>query len=256
MEERLNMSNFEHIAGYQNEKSELLGLRNILLNLNKLRESGIRMPRGVLLYGDPGVGKTVMARAIATEGVSLVELRAADCTKDTSEDFVISAFDRARAQEPCILLIDELDKIADYSDKYYKSENDRIMKVLLQELDGRKDNSGIIVVATCNNYSMLNPALLRSGRFDRIIEIGKPSLQDRIEIIRYYLSKINLEKRIDEEYFAKITAGYSGARLECIINEAGLLAMQGDGYIDMKTIGSRILWLQTGFQSRVQSSFM
>lgn len=231
------MNNFEHIAGYHKEKAELSGLRNILLNLSKLRESGIRMPRGVLLYGEPGVGKTVMARAVGGDGISFVEIRAADCTKDTSEDFVVSAFEEARSKEPCVLLIDELDKIADSHDMYYKSGNDRIMKVLLQELDGRKDNSGIIVIATCNSYKGLNSAMLRSGRFDRIIEIGKPSLQDRIEIIDYYLSKITLEKRVDVEYFAKITAGYSGALLECIINEAGLIGMQGGhGYIDMDSL--------------------
>ena len=232
-----NFKNFEHIAGYHKEKSELIGLRNLLTNVENFRKSGVRMPRGVLLYGAPGVGKTVMAKSIATDGIACVELRSADCTREDSEDYVLSAFEEAREKAPCVLLIDELDKIAESNEHYYMEGNDRIMKVLLQELDGQKDNSGVMVVATCNNCNHLNPALLRSGRFDRIIEIGTPTLEDRVEIIKYYLSKINLEKKLNEEYFAKITAGYSGAQLECIINEAGIMAMQDSiSFIDMKTL--------------------
>ena len=231
------MINFNRIAGYHKEKDELLSIRNLLLNVEKFKRSGIRMPRGVLLYGAPGVGKTVMARAIAGDDIALVELRSADCTRVDSEDYVLKAFEDARKKAPCILLIDELDKIAEGSDQYYMESNDRIMKVLLQELDGQKDNSGVIVVATCNRCDYINPALLRSGRFDRIIEIATPSLEDRIAIIKYYLSKITLEARLDAEYFGKVTSGYSGAQLECVINEAGVMAMQnGHDYIDMKVI--------------------
>jgi cell division protease FtsH len=233
----LRMNKFNCIAGYHKEKDELIGLRNLLLNIEKFRKSGVRMPRGVLLYGAPGVGKTVMARAIAGDDISLVELRSADCTRNDSEKYVLKAFEDARKSAPCILLIDELDKITEGSDHYYMEGNDRIMKVLLQELDGQKDNSGVMVVATCNRCDFINPALLRSGRFDRIIEIGTPSLEDRIEIIRYYLSAITLEARLDTEYFGKVTSGYSGAQLECVINEAGVMAMQeGLDYIDMKVI--------------------
>lgn len=232
-----NFENFEHIAGYHKEKAELIGLRNLLANIENFRCSGVRMPRGVLLYGAPGVGKTMMAKSLATGDIACVELRSADCTREDAEEYVLAAFEEARQKSPCILLIDELDKIAESSDHFYMADNDRIMKILLQELDGQKDNSGVLVVATCNNCDYINPALLRSGRFDRIIEIGAPALEDRIEIIEYYLSKIQIEKRLDVEYFAKITAGYSGAQLECIINEAGIAVMQEElSCIDIKML--------------------
>jgi ATP-dependent Zn protease len=195
------------------------------------------MPRGVLLHGKPGVGKTVMAKSVVTDGIACVELRAADCIAADSEKNIISAFENARQKAPCVLLIDEIDKIAETSEAYYMEGNDSVMKLLLQELDGQKDNSGVLVIATCNNYNRINPALLRSGRFDRIIEIPAPNIEDRVEIINYYFSKINLENRCSAEYFAKITTGYTGAQLECIINEAGITAMQNNtGYIDISML--------------------
>lgn len=127
---------------------------------------------------------------------------------------------------PCVLLIDELDKIAEGSPNYYMEGNDRIMKVLLQELDAQTENSGILVLATCNYFEFINPALLRSGRFDRIIGIENPSLENRAAISEMYLSKINIKKSVDVEYLAKVTNGYTGAQIECIINEAGILAME------------------------------
>ena len=111
------MNKFNCIAGYHKEKDELLSIRNLLLNVEKFKRSGIRMPRGVLLYGAPGVGKTVMARAIAGDDIALVELRSADCTRVDSEDYVLKAFEDARRKAPCILLIDELDKIAEGRDQ-------------------------------------------------------------------------------------------------------------------------------------------
>ena len=125
-----NFKNFEHIAGYHKEKSELIGLRNLLTNVENFRKSGVRMPRGVLLYGAPGVGKTVMAKSIATEGIACVELRSADCTREDSEDYILSAFEEAREKAPCVLLIDELDKIAESNEHYYMEGNDRALFVI------------------------------------------------------------------------------------------------------------------------------
>lgn len=220
------MGNFDKIAGYNKEKEQLQGLRELLLNLDAYKQSGIRIPRGVLLYGAPGVGKTVMARSIAGEGINFVELRSADCTQEDAAKYVQEAFTKARAQTPCVLLIDELDKITESSHEYFVEGNDRVMKVLLQELDGQRDNSGVLVVATCNDFSYINGALLRSGRFDRMIKIDVPSFEDRKAIIEMYLSGMRINKKINVEYFAKITGGYTGAQLECVINEAGILAIE------------------------------
>ena len=220
------MDLFDRIAGYEKEKEQLRGLRELLLNLEDYKQSGIRIPRGVLLYGEPGVGKTVMAKAIAQAPISCVELCSADCTKEDATDLVLETFEKARQAAPAVLLIDELDKITEESHEFFMEGNNRIMKILLQELDGQKDNSGVLVVATCNHFDRINPALLRSGRFDRLIRIGNPSLEDRKAIVHYYFSRVKLEKRIEEEYLAKITGGYTGAQLECVVNEAGILAME------------------------------
>ena len=223
------MNRFKQIAGYEKEKQYLMGLREMLLNLDEYRKAGVRIPCGILLYGEPGVGKSMLARAIADKPIACVEVCSADCTREDAADRIMSAFETARSSAPSVLLIDEIDKIAESSMNFYMDDNERIMKILLQELDGQKDNSGVLVVATCNQYRGLNPALLRSGRFDRMLLIDTPSLDDRKAIIRYYMSKIKLKKRVDVSYFAKITAGFTGAQLECFINEAGILAMKNGG---------------------------
>ena len=130
--------------------------------------------------------------------------------------------------------VDELDKIANTSERVFRSKNEEIMKILLTELESERNGAGLMVVATCNECDLINQALLRTGRFDRIIEITTPSIEDRATIIRHYLSKLSIESRIDVDYLAKIPVGNSGSYLECVINEAAIMALQeGVGYIDM-----------------------
>ena len=214
------------IAGYEKEVAQLEQLKNFLHNTDKYANCGVRIPKGVLLYGNPGVGKTVMAKSIADESVNIIELRAADCTRDNSEDFIQEAFAKAKEIKPCLLLIDEFDKIAGYHEEYYIEMNDKAMKILLQELDSLKEENGVLVVATCNDIRRLGPALVRSGRFDRIFEIGLPSLEDRKKILSHYYDKITMEKSFDVDYVARVTSGYSGAQLECLVNESGILAIE------------------------------
>lgn len=214
------------IAGYEKEVAQLEQLKDFLHNAEKYANCGVHIPKGVLLYGYPGVGKTVMAKSIADEHINIVELRAADCTRDNSEEFIQEAFAKAKEMKPCLLLIDEFDKIAGCRDEFYMEMNDKAMKILLQELDSLKEENGVLVVATCNDIHRLGSALVRSGRFDRIFEIGLPSLEDRKKILSLYYDKITMEKSLDVDYVARVTSGYSGAQLECLVNESGILAIE------------------------------
>lgn len=212
------------IAGYSKEKQQIKEMQNMLLHLKDYEKSGIRIPRGVLLYGIPGVGKTQLARSVICEGISSVELCAADCVGADTGEKIQTAFKKAKEKVPCVLIVDELDKIAETSHRFHMESNSNVMKILLQELD-KKDMAGVLVVATCNDYRMLNEALLRAGRFDRMMEILPPSPSDREEIIRYYLSKLNMPIDLDIGFFAKMTGTFTGAQLECIVNEAAIYAM-------------------------------
>ena len=214
------------IAGYEKEVAQLEQLKDFLHNSEKYAGRGVHIPKGVLLYGRPGVGKTVMAKSIADENINVIELRAADCTREDSEEFIQEAFAMAKEKKPCLLLIDEFDKIAGVRDEFYMEMNDKAMKILLQELDSLKEENGVLVVATCNDIRRLGPALVRSGRFDRVFEIGLPSLDDRKKILNMYYDKITMAKDLDLDYVARVTSGYSGAQLECLVNESGILAIE------------------------------
>ena len=220
------MKGFESIAGYEKEKEELLQLRRFLHNVGKYREMGVRIPRGLVLYGEPGVGKTVMARAIADDGIALIEVRAADCCEENTAEKLQSAFEKAKTSAPAVLLLDELDKLAGGSRYYFMEDNDNTRKILLQELDKLAENDGVLVVATCNDIRSLGDALVRSGRFDRQLAVVPPSEKDRKKILAQYFGKLKIESELDFGYLARITPGYTGAELECIANETGIAAME------------------------------
>ncbi len=227
------------IIGYNNEKNELAQLREMLHNADKYRECGIRIPRGIILRGDPGVGKTVMARSLADDGIELVELKAANCCNDTVAEDIQNAFAEAKEKAPSVLLIDEMDKIAQTEHRPFRiiGENDTAMKVLLQELDALTADDMVLVAATCNSVDELNPALIRSGRFDRHLLIAKPDKDTRRQILEAYFGAITIPNELDFDYLASVTGGYSGAELECIANETGIRAMnRPEQYIGMDDV--------------------
>lgn len=216
------------IVGYEKEKKTISQLRDMLHKAELYREHGIRIPRGLLLTGEPGVGKTVLARSLADDGINLIELRAATCCDDEAVEAVREVFREAKAKTPSVLLLDELDKIAGFNPSFFMEDNDKVMKTLLQELDDLSANDEVLVVATCNDVNMIGDALVRPGRFDRTLTLEAPDEETRKNILKAYFDIIKLPCELDFDYLARITYGYTGAKLECLANESGILGMEKD----------------------------
>lgn len=242
------------IVGYEKEKEELANLHDMLKNAKKYREYGIRTPRGIIIYGEPGVGKTVLAKSIASEGVNLIELRSADCCEENAPDAIKEVFATAKKRTPSVILLDELDKIAGTSARFFMESNDAVKKTLLQELDSLNAEEAILVVATCNDTENLGDALLRSGRFDRQLRIELPDEETRKKILETYFSRLRISLNIDIEYIARITYGYTGAMLECLVNESGIMSMNKKTIqVDMDDI--RIIMNRLAFGSTEKKPF-
>ncbi len=241
------------IVGYEKEKNELSVIRGMLHNTAQYRENGVRIPRGLLLIGAPGVGKTMLARSIADEKIRLVELPAATCCEKDAVSAVKAVFKKAKSDSPTVLLLDELDKIAGEAKTYFLSGNDKIRKILLQELDALQPQDEVLVVATCNDEKCLGTELIRPGRFDRQLRIPLPDERTRKEILLSYLDAVKLDKNIDVDLLAKNTCGFSCAKLECLVNDAGILAMQRSSAITEEILHTALNKLEFGANEK--SSF-
>lgn len=214
------MKNFDMIIGYSAIKRELRQIADILNNRDAYDKLGVSAPRGLLLYGAPGVGKSLMATAIIEESGRKTFV----CRKDQPNgDFVKeikSTFDKAIANAPSIVYLDDMDKFANGDERHPDAEE----YVTIQScIDETKDKS-VFVLATANNISCLPRSLCRSGRFDRVIEVGFPHGDDAVKIIAHYLSNKKFVKDVDARTIARIMDGHSCADLEKVINEAGLYA--------------------------------
>ena len=228
--ERKTKVGFDDVAGLEEEKGELIEIVDFLKRPEKYTKMGARVPKGVLLYGKPGTGKTLIAKAIAGEAdvpfISMSGSEFIEMFAGLGASRVRKLFEKARKLAPCIVFIDEIDAIGSRrtSNNGAESENNQTLNQLLVEMDGFGSEETIIVLAATNRPEMLDKALLRPGRFDRQITIPNPDLKGRLEILKLHSKDKKLSDDVNLESIAEDTAGFTGAELENILNEAAIVA--------------------------------
>lgn len=226
---------FKNVAGLDEEKEELREIVDFLKNPKKYLMVGARIPKGVLLVGPPGTGKTLLARAVAGEaGVPFFSISGSDFVEmfvGVGASRVRDLFEEAKKNSPCIVFIDEIDAVARRRGTGMgggHDEREQTLNQLLVEMDGFSANEGIIVMSATNRVDILDPAILRPGRFDRKVMVGRPDVKGREEILSVHAKGKPLSDDVDLKDIARTTAGFTGADLENLLNEAAILAAKGN----------------------------
>ena len=243
---------FKDVAGADEEKAELEEIVDFLKLPAKYIEMGARIPKGVLLVGPPGTGKTLLAKAIAGEaGVPFFSISGSDFVEmfvGVGASRVRDLFQEAKKNAPCIVFIDEIDAVGRQRGAGLgggHDEREQTLNQLLVEMDGFGVNEGIIMIAATNRPDILDPALLRPGRFDRQIVVGAPDVKGREEILKVHTKKKPLSEDVNLEVLAKRTPGFSGADLENLSNEAALLSVRRSkkqiGMLEMEEAITRVI---------------
>ena len=246
---------FKDVAGLDEEKSEMMQIVEFLKNPEQYTKMGAKTPRGVLLCGKPGTGKTLIAKAIAGEAnvpfISMSGSEFVEMFAGLGASRVRKLFERAKKISPCIIFIDEIDAIGSRraSNNGADTENNQTLNQLLVEMDGFDSDQSIIVIAATNRPEMLDEALLRPGRFDRTITIALPDIRGREEILKIHSKNKKISKDVDFKSIAGDTAGFTGAELENILNEAAIIATNNKHKaIDNKDIEDAVKKVTVGLE--------
>ena len=245
---------FQDVAGADEEKAELQEVVDFLRSPDKFTKLGARIPKGVLLVGPPGTGKTLLARAVAGEsGVQFLSISGSDFMElyvGVGASRVRDLFDQAKKLAPCIVFIDEIDAVGRRRGAGLGGGNDereQTLNQLLVEMDGFNANTGVIVMAATNRQDILDPALMRPGRFDRQIYVGVPDVKGREEILKIHTRACRLDGSVSLRSVALATSGFTGADLANVVNEAAILAARSDRpAINMQDLDEAILKVIAG----------
>ena len=235
LNENTEKKTFEDVAGIDEAKDELQEIVDFLKNPQKFQKLGGKIPKGCLLVGPPGTGKTLLARAIAGEaGVPFFSISGSDFVEmfvGVGASRVRDMFEQGKKSAPCIIFIDEIDAVGRHRGAGMGGGNDereQTLNQLLVEMDGFEANEGVILIAATNRPDVLDPALLRPGRFDRQIVVPNPDIEGRTKILQVHMKKVPLAPDVDARVLARGTPGFSGADLANLVNEAALLAARAD----------------------------
>lgn len=249
---------FKNVAGLDEEKQELSELVDFLKDPKKYMKIGARIPKGVLLVGPPGTGKTLLAKAVSGEaGVPFYSISGSDFVEmfvGVGASRVRDLFEQAKKSSPCIIFIDEIDAVGRKRGAGLgggHDEREQTLNQLLVEMDGFGDNEGVIIIAATNRADILDPALLRPGRFDRQVMVGRPDVKGREEILKIHSRGKPLQEDVDLRVVAQTTPGFTGADLENLMNESALLtARENKRAIDMEEVQKALIKIAVGTEKK------